>query len=58
MYLAVCCWISEKACLGSPRSVVVYVQPKRLASKWEEARAVYSGKPNANAIKDFVGDKS
>jgi len=44
--------------LNLPKNSVVYVQPKRLANKFEDPRAVYSGKPNWKSIKDFVTEKS
>jgi len=43
---------------GAGNNAVVYVQPKRLNNKWEEARAVYNGKPNSNSLKDFASEKS
>jgi len=44
--------------LGLGSNVVVYVQPKRLNNKLEDAKATYTGKPNWKSIKDFVVDKS
>ena len=43
--------------LGAEKNTVVVIQPKRLANKFEESKAVYSGKPNWKSIKDFVAEK-
>jgi len=42
---------------GKPNTITVF-QPKQWQNKLEEAKITYEGKPNSNAIKSWVADKT